>query len=87
MELGLGSTWDGAHYIVVSSIRGEAVCTVTAICPCYNRQDQSAMIEVGKSGDITNEQLKSPMLLFSHGGVTNPHVMGRYSLHILHQSC
>ncbi len=28
MELGLGATWDNAHYVIVSSVHGEAECAV-----------------------------------------------------------
>jgi hypothetical protein len=76
MELGLGATWDKTHYVVVSSVHGEAECAVTAIFPCYNLQGASAKIGVVKAGVITKEQLNSSMQLFSQGCVKSPHVMG-----------
>jgi hypothetical protein len=42
MELGLGATWDKAHYVVVSSVQDESECAVTAIFPCYDLQGASA---------------------------------------------
>ena len=83
LELSLGATWDRAHYVVVSSVLGEVECAVTAIFPCYDLKGASAKIYVVKAGVITNKQLKSSRMLFSHGDVISPHVMGN-QLSILH---
>jgi hypothetical protein len=61
MEFGLGATWDKAHYVVVSSVLGEAECAATANFPCYDLQGECATIRVVKAGVITNEQSKSSM--------------------------
>jgi hypothetical protein len=55
IELGLGSTWDKAHYVVVSSVHGEAESAVTAIFSCYDLQGANATIRVVKAGVITKE--------------------------------
>ncbi len=34
-----------------------------------------------KAGALTLDQLKTPMLVFSHGGILNPHVMGQQLTH------
>ena len=56
-------------------------CAVTAIFSIYDLKGESATINVVKAVVTTNEQLKSSMMLFSHGGVINPHVMGNQLSH------
>ena len=80
-ELLYAAKRDQRDYIVVSSVDGETWCAVTAIFPCYENCQHDKEPAVVKAGVITIEQLKSPMILFSHGGLINPHVLGRQLTH------
>jgi hypothetical protein len=83
LELSLVARWDRAHYFVVLSLAvlGEVECAVTVIFSCYDLKGASAKLNIVKAWVITNEQFKSSMMLFSHGGVINPHVMGNRLSH------
>jgi hypothetical protein len=67
----------------VSSVEGESWCAVTALFPGYG-DCQCNDIAIVKAGVISVEQLKTSMILLSHGALINPHVLAQ--LHILHQS-
>ncbi len=56
-------------------------CAVTAIFPCYENCQHDNELAVVKAGVITIEQLKKPMVLFSHGGLIDPYVMGQQLTH------
>jgi hypothetical protein len=73
-ELLYAAKRDKKHYIIVSNVYGENTCAVTAIFPCY--ENCSNEIQILKAGDIKLEQLEAPMVLFPHGGIINPFVMG-----------
>ena len=80
-ELSYAAKRDKRHYVVVSSVEGETWCAVTAIFPCYENCQHDNELAVVKAGVITIEQLEKPMVLFSHGGLINPYVMGRQLTH------
>jgi hypothetical protein len=73
------------HYIVVSSVEGEAWCAVTGLFSCYEDCQPNTNLVFVKAGVLTLNQLKTNMLVFSHGGIEpgilNPHVMGRQLTH------
>ncbi len=58
---------------MVSSIEGESWCAVTAIFAGYGDY-QCNDIAIVKTGVISVEQLKTQMILFSHGALINPHL-------------
>ena len=71
------------HYIVVSTVYGETTCAVTAIFPCYERCSNN--LKFLKAGVITLEELATPLMLFLHGGLINPYVLG--TLHEHRSNC
>jgi hypothetical protein len=78
LQSGVSKLWyaikqDNKHYVVVSSVEGESWCVVTAIFPCYGDY-QCNDIAIVKAGVISVEQLKTPMVLFSHGALINPYL-------------
>ncbi len=80
-ELLYAAKTDRKHYIVVSSVEKEAWCAVTRLFPCYEECQPNTNLVFVKAGALTFDQLKTPMLVFSHGGKLNPHVMGRQLTH------
>jgi hypothetical protein len=79
--LGFSEPWyavkqDNKHYVVVSSVEGESWCAVTAIFPGYG-DCQCNDIAVVKVGVISVEQIKTFMILLSHGALINPHVLAQ----------
>jgi hypothetical protein len=56
---------------VVSSVEGESWCAVPAIFPGYGDY-QCSDIAIVKAEVI--KQLKTPIVLFSHGALINPHL-------------
>ena len=79
-ELFWSAQADKKHYIVVSQVDGQSFCCVTGIVPCY-QQALTTNIAIVKAGQIRLDQLQSEMILFSHGAVFNPHVMGSQLTH------
>jgi len=75
-ELWYAVKQDNKHYVVVSSVEGESWCAVTAIFPGYG-DCQCNDIAVVKAGVISVEQLKTSMILLSHGALINPHVLAQ----------
>jgi len=78
LQSGVSELWyavkqDNKHYVVVSSVEGESWCAVTAIFPGYGDY-QCNDIAIVKAGVISVEQLKTPMILFSHGALINPYI-------------
>ncbi len=76
-----GSHQARKHYIGVSSVEGEACFAVTGLFPCHEECQPYTNLVFVKSGALILDQLKTPMLVFSHGGIVNPHVMGRQMTH------
>jgi hypothetical protein len=74
LELLYAAKRDKCHYIVVSTVDGETTYAVTAIFPCYEHCSNN--LKFLKAGVITLEELATPLMLFSHGGLINPHVLG-----------
>lgn len=79
LELLYAAKRDKRHYVVVSTVNGETTCAVTAIFPCYEKCSNE--LTILKAGMITVEQIATPMMLFSHGGLINPHVIGKQLTH------
>ncbi len=78
LQSGVSDLWyalkqNNKHYVVLSSVEGESWCAVTAIFPGYG-DDQCNDIAIVKAGAISVVQLKTPMVLFSHGALINPHL-------------
>jgi hypothetical protein len=77
-ELWYAVKQDNKHYVVVSSlaVEGESWCAVTAIFPGYG-DSQCNDIAIVNAGVISAEQLKTSMILLSHGALINPHVIAQ----------
>ena len=73
---------DKRHFVIVSTVSGESWSAVTAIYPCYKGCAKDTKLSILKAGVITMEQLKTSMILFSHGALVNPHVLGRQLTHV-----
>ena len=81
LELLYAAQTDKRHFVIVSTVSGESWSAVTAIFPCYKGCAKDTKLSILKAGVITMEQLKTPMILFSHGALVNPHVLGRQLTH------
>ncbi len=64
------------HYVVVLSVEGESCCAVNVIFPGYG-DCHCNDIAVVKAEVISVEQLKTSMILLSHGVLMNPHVLAQ----------
>jgi len=81
LEMLYAAQTDKRHFVIVSTVSGESWSAVTAIFPCYKGCAKDTKLSILKAGVITMEQLKTPMILFSHGALVNPHVLGRQLTH------
>ncbi len=77
LELLYAAQTDKRHFVIVSTVSGESWSAVTAIFPCYKGCAKDTKLSILEAGVITMEQLKTSMILFSHGALVNPHVLGR----------
>jgi hypothetical protein len=78
-ELLWAADHDNSHYVLVSQVDGTSWCAVTGLFPSFHTGETT--ITVLKAGQVSQEQLRSQMVLFSHGGLMNPHIMGRQLTH------
>jgi hypothetical protein len=60
---------DGKTYVVVSQVDCASWCAVTGIFPCYSTGETG--IAMLKAGQISEDQISRPMMLFSNGALIN----------------